>query len=78
VLRLTGLPARSRCPHASVRRSPGRIELHFSGPSCDQGMDVDLDLLGPDADPEAAELRLLADLAERGYQVERLTPVEPA
>jgi hypothetical protein len=72
VLRLTGLPATRRCPHAAVRRAGRRIELRFLGPECDQGLDVDLDLLGPDADPETEELRLLAQLEGMGYSVERL------
>jgi hypothetical protein len=74
MLRLTGLPARTRCPRATVRRGPGRIELRFLGPDCDEGLDVDLGLLGPDQDPEAAELRLLARLEELDYEVERLPP----
>ena len=78
MLRLMGLPARTRCPQASVRRAKGRIELRFRGPDCDQGLDVDLALLGEAADPEAAELRLLADLEARGYTVERLAPNDDA
>ena len=72
MLRLTGLPATTRCPRATVRRAPGRIELRFAGPDCDQGFDVDLSLLGPDADPETEELRLLAQLEAMGYAVQRL------
>ena len=68
-LRLTDLPAARRCPHATVRRVPGRLELRFRGPECDEGFDVDL---APEADPEGEELRLLADLGARGYAVERL------
>jgi hypothetical protein len=68
-LRLTDLPATQRCPHATVRRVPGRLELRFRGPECDEGFDVDL---APDSDPEGEELRLLADLEARGYAVERL------
>ena len=71
-LRLTDLPATRRCPHATVRRVPGRLELRFRGPECDEGFDVDLAELGPDSDPEGEELRLLADLDARGYAVERL------
>jgi hypothetical protein len=75
VLRLTGLPAPRRCPVATVRRTPGVIELRFL---CAGGeempFDVDLALLGPEADPEAEELRLLARLGELGYDVRRLTP----
>jgi hypothetical protein len=75
VLRLTGLPAPGRCPVATVRRAPGLIELRFL---CEDGaelpFDVDLALLGPGADPEAEELRLLARLGGLGYEVRRLTP----
>jgi hypothetical protein len=75
VLRLTGLPAPARCPVATVRRTPYRIELRFL---CVGGeelpFDVDLALLGPEADPEAEELRLLARLREMGYDVRRITP----
>ena len=74
MLRLTGLPSIDRCPRAEVRRSPGRIELRFLGPDCDQALDVELGLLGPDEDPESVELRLLARLREIGYDVERLAP----
>ena len=75
VLRLTGLPAPERCPVATVRRVPGVIELRFG---CIDGtelpFDVDVALLGPEADPEAEELRLLARLREMGYDVTRLAP----
>jgi hypothetical protein len=75
VLRLTGLPAPRRCPVALVRRTPTVIELRFR---CWDGeelpYDVDLALLGPEADPETEELRLLARLDELGYEVQRLTP----
>ena len=75
VLRLTGLPAPQRCPVATVRRVPGVIELRFL---CADGeempFDVDVSLLGPEADPEAEELRLLARLEEMGYEVRRLEP----
>jgi hypothetical protein len=76
MLRLMGLPTRARCPNATVRRALGRIELRFLGPDCDEGLDVDLGLLGPDQDPEAAELSLLAQLKALGYAVERLPPDE--
>ncbi|MGH2714213.1 MAG: hypothetical protein ACRDM7_10085 [Thermoleophilaceae bacterium] len=74
MLRLMGLPALARCPQATVRRAEGRIELRFRGPDCDEGLDVDLGLLGEDEDPEAAELRLLTQLETLGYAVERLPP----
>jgi hypothetical protein len=78
MLRLMGLPARTRCPRATVRRAEGRIELRFIGPDCDEGLDVELRLLGEDGDPEAAELRLLAQLEALGYTVERLPPEHDA
>jgi hypothetical protein len=74
MLRLMGLPALARCPQATVRRAEGRIELRFRGPDCDEGLDVDLGLLGEREDPEAAELQLLAQLETLGYAVERLPP----
>jgi hypothetical protein len=78
MLRLMGLPARARCPRATVRRSEDRIELRFLGPDCDEGLDIDLQLLGAGQDPEAGELRLLAELEARGYAVERLLPDDGA
>jgi hypothetical protein len=75
VLRLTGLPAPQRCPVATVHRVPGVIELRFL---CIDGeelpFDVDTALLGPEADPEAEELRLLARLRAMGYDARRLDP----
>jgi len=78
MLRLMGLPALPRCPRATVRRGEGRIELRFLGPDCDEGLDVDLRLLGRGQDPEAAELRLLAQLEELGYKVDQLAPDPPS
>ena len=78
MLRLMGLPALTRCPGATVRRGASRIELRFVGPDCDEGLEVDLRLLGADQDPEAAELRLLAELEALGYAVERLPPDDDA
>ena len=78
MFRLMGLPALTRCPKATVRRAEGRIELRFLGADCDEGLDVDLGLLGAGQDPEAAELRLLAQLEALGYAVERLAPEDEA
>jgi hypothetical protein len=61
-----------------VRRGAGRIELRFLEPDCDEGLDVDLRLLGWDQDPEAAELGLLAQLEALGYAVEGLSPDDGA
>jgi hypothetical protein len=69
-----GLPALSRCPRAIVRRTPTAMELRFLGPNCDEALDVAWEQVGPDDDPEAVELRLLAQLAAIGYDVERLPP----
>lgn len=69
-----GLPARTRCPRVAVRRTEGAIELRFTGPGSEAGLDVDLALLGPQTDPEEAELRLLVQLGELGYEVTRLPP----
>jgi hypothetical protein len=75
VLRLTGLPAPQRCPVATVRRVPGVIELRFlSTDGREMPFDIDVGLLGPEADPEAEELRLLAQLGDMGYEVRRLAP----
>ena len=74
MLRLMGLPARGRCPEATVRRTPDRIELRFAGAECDEGFDIELAMVEPEADPEAVELDLLAQLDELGYAVKRLPP----
>jgi hypothetical protein len=71
VIRLTGLPSLSRCPDVSVGRADGRIEIRFSGPGqAEVAMDVEDRYLGGE-DPEAAQLRLLARLAEMGYRATR-------
>jgi hypothetical protein len=76
VIRLTGLPARSRCPHVTVRRGAGVIELLFSGPHAEVRMAVEERFLGG-ADLEAEELRLLARLRGMGYRVTRGEPGAP-
>jgi hypothetical protein len=73
VIRLTGLPALSRCPDVALRRSADRIEIVFSGPAHEVRMDVDQRYLD-DADLEEEELRLLARLGEMGYRVTRTEP----
>lgn len=70
VIRLTGLPSLTRCPDVRVARSDGRIEIRFSGADHELAMDVEERYLGGQ-DPEEAELRLLARLAEMGYRVTR-------
>jgi hypothetical protein len=76
MIRLTGLPALSRCPDATVERGEDRIEIVFTGPSHEVRMDVEYRFLG-DADPEEEELRLLARLAELGYRVTRVDGSSP-
>ena len=71
MIRLTGLPATSRCPDVSVGRGEDRIEIRFSGPGHEVSMDVEHRFLGG-ADPEEEELRLLARLEEMGYRVRRV------
>jgi hypothetical protein len=71
MIRLTGLPARSRCPDVAVRTETERIEIVFSGPHGEVRMDVEERFLGG-ADLEAEALRLLARLREMGYRVTRL------
>jgi hypothetical protein len=69
-----GLPAPSRCPDVTVRRRAAAIELRFSGPQCDQALEIDARLLGAGADLEAEELALLSELGRRGYRTQRLEP----
>ena len=76
MIRLTGLPALSRCPDVAVGRGDDRIDIVFSGPAHEVRMDVEHRFLG-DADPEEEELRLLARLGEMGYRVTRVEP-DPA
>ena len=69
VLRLTGLPAPSLYPRATVRPAEGRIEIVFSGAEGSTQIDVDLRLLGADVDDlEAVQLDLLAKLQAQGYE----------
>jgi hypothetical protein len=70
VIRLTGLPAASRCPDVTVSGHPDHIAIVFSGAGDDVAMAVEHRFLGG-MDPEEAELRLLARLAEMGYRVTR-------
>lgn len=68
-LRLMGLPNVARYPQATVSRGEESILIRFGGPEGEQAMSVPLKYVGGDA--EAAELRLLAQLQEIGYRVER-------
>ena len=68
VLRLTGLPAPSLYPRATVRPADGRVEIVFSGPQGSTQIDADLRLAGPTDDLEAMQLDLLAKLQAQGYE----------
>jgi len=68
VLRLTGLPAPSLYPRATVRPAEGYIEIVFDGPQGSTQIDADLRLIGPVDDLEALQLELLAKLQAQGYE----------
>lgn len=68
-MRLMGLPNVARYPEATVTRGDEAIEIHFSGNDGEQTMRVPLQYVGGDA--ELAELRLLAQLKDIGYSVQR-------
>lgn len=70
MLRLTGLPHVDRYPVATVRGMEERIEIHFGGRNDEQVMNVPLEYLEGE-DPEAAELWLMAQLQQIGYEVRR-------
>lgn len=72
LLRLTGLPSRSRCPRAEVERNGDGILVVFSGDAARHLIEVPQAFLGPD--PEHEELRLLAALQRLGYEVSRRPP----
>ena len=67
-----GLPNVARYPAAAVTRDEESILIRFGGPDGEQTMSVPLRYVGGDA--EAAELRLLAQLQQIGYRVERRPP----
>ncbi|MGB3632602.1 MAG: hypothetical protein WA982_01025 [Rubrobacteraceae bacterium] len=70
MLRLSGLPHVGRYPEATVKRMEEHVEVHFVGSGDEQVMNVPLKYLDG-ADPEASELRLLAQLQQIGYKVRR-------
>lgn len=70
MLKLTGLPAVARYPHASVERADERILVVFAGEGGTREIDVDPRLVGESEDPEGTELLLLARLQKIGYEVE--------
>ena len=70
MFRLTGLPNVARYLLATVRREEDHIRVLFGGSGYEQQMSVPLEYLeGEDA--EAAELWLMAQLQEIGYEVRR-------
>lgn len=69
MLRLSGLPSAARYPIATVKRGDEVISIHFGGLAEEQTTSVPLKYVG--GDEEAAELRLMAQLKEMGYQVRR-------
>ncbi len=72
MLRLTGLPHVARYPEATVTRGADHLRIVFGGLGKEQTMSVPLRYVG--GDEEVAELRLLAQLQEIGYRVERAPP----
>ena len=69
MLRLMGLPRVERFPEATVVRDAERILIRFGGLAEEQTRSVPLRYVG--GDEEAAELRLLAQLQQIGYRVQR-------
>jgi hypothetical protein len=79
MLRLMGLPNVARFPKATVQRREDRFELLFHGAEQTTLVEVGFRYLGEIDDLESAELRLLAQLQQLGYEVERREPEdEPA
>jgi hypothetical protein len=68
MLRLTGLPPAGRFPDALLVRDVEHLELRFGGAGQTRTIEIPLwTLAGQDI--EAAQLRLLAELQQRGYRV---------
>jgi hypothetical protein len=74
MLRLMGLPHVARYPEATVTRADEQLRILFGGLGREQTMSVPLKYVG--GDEEEAELRLLAQLQEIGYRVQRGPPQE--
>jgi hypothetical protein len=68
MLRLTGLPPASSYPDALLVQDERHLELRFSGAGETRTIEIPLWTL-EGQDIEAARLRLLAELQERGYRV---------
>jgi hypothetical protein len=74
MLRLMGLPHVARYPEAAVTREDEHLAIRFGGLGREQTMSVPFKYVG--GDKEEAELRLLAQLQEIGYRVQRDPPQE--
>lgn len=72
MLRLMGLPHVARYPEATVTRNADHLRIVFGGLGREQTMSLPLGYVG--GDEEEAELRLLAQLQQIGYRVERVPP----
>lgn len=68
-MRLMGFPNAKRYSEATVTREEEHIQLLFSGMDGEQSMSVPLKYVAADA--EEAELMLLAQLQQMGYNVRR-------
>ena len=69
MLRLMGLPQVARYPEATVTRNADHLRIVFGGLGREQTMSVRMRYVG--GDEEEAELRLLAQLQQIGYRVQR-------
>jgi hypothetical protein len=72
MLRLMGLPHLARYPEATVTRNADHLRIVFGGLGREQTMSVPMQYVG--GDEEEAELRLLAQLQQIGYRVQRASP----
>jgi len=67
--RLTGLPPAADFPRVTVTSDEEGFVLMFAGAAGERRLEAPWRYL--EGDPEALELRLLADLQRRGYEVVR-------
>lgn len=74
MVRIVGLPNANRYPVAAVARGDDQFEIVFSGDDGARSIQVPYRLFGAKDDLESVELRLLADLQKRGYDVRRDNP----
>jgi hypothetical protein len=71
MFRITGLPPVARYPEATSARDAENLLVRFGGLGEEQTLVVPLKYVGGDA--EEAELRLLAQLQQIGYDARRAT-----